>query len=169
VKGTVFSDECQHSQHCQQSECAPEVESRRRTYCRPQLARNDTGWQHHYTDDALDLTEAEVSRRLGQHRHTVAKYLKGSPPAKQERIRTSKLSPHYAYLRERLAQGCRNGKVLLREIQKKGYPGSYHHLLQSRNEFSLLEEKFGMLPTRAPIPDLNLDDQHQLESHSSAY
>ena len=29
------------------------------------------------------------------------------------------------YLRGRLAQGCANGKVLLREIQEQGYRGSY--------------------------------------------
>ena len=74
------------------------------------------------------VSKTEIGRRLGLHRQTVAKYLKrtAGPPMKQKR-RSGKslLEPYANSLRERLAQGCTNGKVLLLEIKERGYEGSY--------------------------------------------
>lgn len=74
------------------------------------------------------LSKAEVARRLGLDRKTVRKYLKamsGPPVGQNRRIRRRLLEQFGDYVGMRVAQGCTNGKVLLREIQEKGYQGSY--------------------------------------------
>lgn len=87
-------------------------------------------------DDYLGIQElarqgvpkAEIARRLGLDRKTVWKYLKAgaTPPSKQRRCaRSSKLDPFGDYLKERMAQGCTNAQVLLREIRARGYQGGY--------------------------------------------
>ncbi len=79
------------------------------------------------------LSKTEIARRLGRDRHTVAKYLKavtGPPVGQIRRVRRRVLEQLADYLRRRLAQGCTNGKVLLREIQGQGYEGSYCTLKQ---------------------------------------
>ena len=71
------------------------------------------------------LSMAEIGRRLGMERHTVAKYMESGPPRTQTRNRRSCLEPFRAHLEQRLSQGCTNGVVLLREIQAMGYEGGY--------------------------------------------
>ncbi len=74
------------------------------------------------------LSKLGIARRLGVDRKTVRKYLGegGGPPLSQKRpTRQSQVEQFEDYLRKRLAQGCTNGKVLLREIQEQGYQGSY--------------------------------------------
>ena len=74
------------------------------------------------------LSKAEIALRLGLDRKTVRKYLKamaGPPVGQNRRIRRRLLEQFADYLGMRVAQGCTNGKVLLREIQEKGYQGSY--------------------------------------------
>lgn len=73
------------------------------------------------------VTKSEIARRLGLERHTVSKYISSAcgPPVSHPRRRKSCLEPFQGYLRQRLAQGCTNGAVLLREIRARGYPGGY--------------------------------------------
>jgi len=74
------------------------------------------------------ISKSEIARRLGIDRKTVRKYLSetGGPPLVQKRpTRQSQVERFEEYLRKRLAQGCTNGKVLLREIQVQGYQGGY--------------------------------------------
>jgi len=74
------------------------------------------------------LSKSEIARQLGMDRKTVRRYLSemGGPPLSQKRPnRDSQVKPFEEHLKTRLAQGCTNGKVLLREIQEKGYEGSY--------------------------------------------
>lgn len=74
------------------------------------------------------LSRMEIARRLGLDRKTVCKYLRavsGPPVGHSRRIRSRLLEQFEGYLRMRVAQGCTNGKVLLREIQERGYEGSY--------------------------------------------
>ena len=69
------------------------------------------------------LSKSEIARRLGMDRKTVRKYLRemGGPPLSQKRAtQQSHVERFEGYLRTRLAQGCTNGKVLLREIQEQG-------------------------------------------------
>ena len=68
-----------------------------------------------------------IAERLGVSRNTVRKYLRSEevPKAKPRPERGSKLDPHRDYLREQLAAGVDNCVVLLRELRKRGYTGSY--------------------------------------------
>ena len=64
----------------------------------------------------------------GLGRKTVCKYLRavrGPHVGHSRRIRSRLLEQFEGYLRMRVAQGCTNCKVLLREIQEQGYEGSY--------------------------------------------
>jgi len=78
----------------------------------------------------LGMSKTEIGHRVGVDRHTVAKYLKTlSPPAyKRCRGRPRIMEEFKDYLKTRIAQGCTNGIVLLREIQAKGYKGGYETL-----------------------------------------
>jgi transposase len=74
------------------------------------------------------LSRKEIARRLDLDRHTVGKYLKvtAQPPLRQKhRIRRKLLQEFEDYLRLRVAQGCTNGMVLLREIREQDYRGGY--------------------------------------------
>lgn len=78
----------------------------------------------------LGMSRAEIARRVGVDRHTVAKYLKtlSQPIYKRRRGRPKLVEEFKDYLKSRIAQGCTNGIVRLREIQAKGYKGSYETL-----------------------------------------
>ncbi len=74
------------------------------------------------------LSLSEISRRLGLDRKTVRKYLQdavGPPMSKKRSGGSKKIAPFADYLRKRLAQGCGNAVVLLREIRELGYCGGY--------------------------------------------
>jgi transposase len=74
------------------------------------------------------VSKTEISQRLGVDRKTVRKYLEGkaAPPVSKKRpSRSSLLDPFTEYLRIRLAQGCSNAVVLLRELRQRGYEGGY--------------------------------------------
>lgn len=74
------------------------------------------------------LSKSEIGRQLGLDRKTVRKYLSemAGPPTRKQRTHGSKLlAPFVDHLRARVAQGCTNGKVLLREIGDRGYQGGY--------------------------------------------
>jgi transposase len=74
------------------------------------------------------LSVRAISRLTGHCRKTISKYLKGlngipeygpRPPV------AGKLAPFQDYLNERLSAGVWNARVLLRELQERGYSGSY--------------------------------------------
>lgn len=74
------------------------------------------------------LCVSEIARQLGVDRKTVRKYLQAStgPMARQSGgPRPRLLGGFEEYLRTRMAQGCTNGEVLLREIKERGYQGGY--------------------------------------------
>ncbi len=73
-----------------------------------------------------------IAERLGVSRNTVRKYLRGEevPKPKPRLPRGSKLEPYQGYLREQLRAGVDNCVVLLRELRKQGYTGSYTILKQ---------------------------------------
>jgi transposase len=75
------------------------------------------------------LSLAAIARRTGMDRSTVAKYVKRGlePPCYGPRHpRPTVITPVEDYLRERLAAFPElNGSRLFREIQERGYTGSY--------------------------------------------
>jgi transposase len=77
------------------------------------------------------ITKTEIGIRLSMDRKTVRKYLKvgSQPPMKKERRDKGNLiQPFAEYIRLRVAQGCTNAVVLLREIKERGYEGGYSTL-----------------------------------------
>lgn len=73
------------------------------------------------------LSVRAIARRLGISRNSVRKYLRAAemPKPQPRPKRGSKLDPHVAHLRQRLAEGVDNCVVLLREVRAQGYAGSY--------------------------------------------
>jgi transposase len=73
------------------------------------------------------LSITEIAAVTGFDRRTIRKYLTDpATPRYGPRVpRPTKLDPFHAYLKERLATGVWNAKVLLREIQERGYTGGY--------------------------------------------
>jgi transposase len=74
------------------------------------------------------LSIRAISRITGYCRKTITKYLKGPEeiPEYGPRARVaSKLDSFEGYLKERMAVGVWNGRVLMRELRERGYNGSY--------------------------------------------
>ena len=78
------------------------------------------------------MSISAIARELGLDRKTVRKHLAcGQPPRPAVRAaRGSKLDPYKDYLRRRIADGCVNCEVLLREIRQQGYTGGITVLRQ---------------------------------------
>ena len=68
-----------------------------------------------------------IARTLGISRNTVRKYLRASevPWRAPRQKRPSKLDPYKEFIMQRWAEGVTNCKVLLRELQARGYAGGY--------------------------------------------
>ncbi|MHA6757217.1 transposase [Streptacidiphilus sp. PAMC 29251] len=70
-----------------------------------------------------------VARKLGLGRNTVHKYARAATWQEmfhgQWQDRTSILDPHREYLLQRWSEGCHNALALHRELQTRGYQGSY--------------------------------------------
>jgi transposase len=69
----------------------------------------------------------DIAASLGVHPRTVSRALRrgGAPLRKRRRTRGAKLEPYKAHIADLLAAGVRNGKVVYREIQERGYEGKY--------------------------------------------
>src|SRR5262249_22205393 len=63
---------------------------------------------------------------LNLGRMTVQRYLRahGFPQLVPRAKRPSLLDPDRSYLEERWAEGCQNGRQLLRELAERGFPGN---------------------------------------------
>jgi transposase len=76
----------------------------------------------------------DIATQLGVHRSTVFRHLQQPTfPERQERRRRrrpSALEPYKDYLVERWNDGCLTVKRLFREIQERGYTGSYNTVRQ---------------------------------------
>lgn len=69
----------------------------------------------------------EIARILGISRNTVRRYLRATevPKPTPRAARGSKLDPYKEFILQRVAEGVKNGVVLLRELGAQGYTGSY--------------------------------------------
>lgn len=75
------------------------------------------------------LADAAIARRLGVDRDTVSRWRGEPAPGAITRNRPSKLDEHRGYLEQRLAAfPDLSARVLLREIQARGYDGSYERV-----------------------------------------
>jgi transposase len=69
-----------------------------------------------------------IAQRLGVGKNTVCRYLRTETlPVRKRRTDRARslLTPYTAYLLERWNAGCRDALRLFRELQQRGYPGSY--------------------------------------------
>jgi transposase len=77
-----------------------------------------------------NLATRTIARKLGKSPTTVYKYL-AMPEFPQKTVRkriASILDPYQDYLSHRWHEGCRNARQLWREIQQRGYPGTYRQV-----------------------------------------
>src|SRR5437763_2473954 len=77
------------------------------------------------------LTIKAISKVTGCDRKTIRKYLarpEAAPVYGPREARPSKLEAFKAYIEDRLKAGVWNGRVLLRELRKRGYGGGYTSL-----------------------------------------
>ena len=68
------------------------------------------------------MKNAQISRTLGIHRHTVEKYLAFKTPPQRRHFtkKVSALAPYEDYILGRWEQGCRNATRIWREISEQG-------------------------------------------------
>ncbi len=95
------------------------------------------------------MKNAQISRTLGIHRHTVEKYLafKAPPQRRHFTKKVSAIAPYEDYILKRWKEDCRNAMQIHREIVEQGYPGAYQNVVRITRylkEQEVLEE---------PLPD----------------
>ena len=76
------------------------------------------------------LPTRTIARQLGKSPTTLYKYL-AMPEFPQKTVRkhiASILDPYQDYLSQRWREGCRNARQLWRELQQRGYPGTYRQV-----------------------------------------
>jgi transposase len=72
------------------------------------------------------MSQRAIARRLGIHRETVARFIHaGQFPERAPRPYGRKTDPFVDYLWNRWQQGCRNAAQLTRELESRGFVGSY--------------------------------------------
>jgi transposase len=69
------------------------------------------------------LSVSEIARQMNVDRKTVRKYLRQAPGKYERKLKSWKLDPWRAYLRDRWEQGVHNASRLFLEMQKRGYEG----------------------------------------------
>jgi transposase len=101
-------------------------------------------------------TVPAIAAQVGHSRHTIERYLRlPTWPVPQHRSSygRSVLNPYKAYLLERWNAGCRTAMQLFRELQPRGYTGSYRRVAAYA---SRLRQAQGLPPRRQgrrqPLP-----------------
>jgi transposase len=100
------------------------------------LARQET--RHERYDQIQELrregwTQKAIADQVGVSLRTVKRFLSAPAyPERSRRRRQPRNTDRYdAYLRQRLAEGCRNVAQLYREVKPQGYAGSYANLYKA--------------------------------------
>lgn len=72
------------------------------------------------------MSITQIAEELGRDRKTVRKWLEQDLPVNypERKLVEGKLDGYKDYIRNRMAEGCLNARVLLDEIREKGYTGS---------------------------------------------
>lgn len=83
---------------------------------------------------AQGLSGRAISRQLRMHRRTVARYLDYDEFPKRISPRISLVTPYLAYIEQRWSEGCHNRRQLWREIQQRGFTGSYMSVRNAINK-----------------------------------
>ncbi len=98
------------------------------------------------------MKNAQISRTLGIHRHTVEKYLafKVPPVRRHFTKKVSAIAPYEDYILKRWKEGCRNATQIHREISKQGYPGAYQNVVRITRYLKEQEVLGEPLPDTSP-------------------
>ena len=98
------------------------------------------------------MKNAQISRTLGIHRHTVEKYLafKASAQRRHFTKKVSAIAPYEDYILKRWKEGCRNAMQIHREIAEQGYPGAYQNVVRITRYLKEQEVLGEPLPDTSP-------------------
>ena len=98
------------------------------------------------------VKNAQISRTLGIHRHTVEKYLafKAPPQRRHFTKKVSAIAPYEDYILKRWKEGCRNAMQIHREISEQGYPGAYQNVVRITRYLKEQEVLGEPLPDTSP-------------------
>ncbi len=98
------------------------------------------------------MKNAQISRTLGIHRHTVEKYLafKAPPQRRHFTKKVSAIAPYEDYILKRWKEGCHNRTQIHREISEQGYPGAYQNVVRITRYLKEQERLGKPMPDRPP-------------------
>jgi transposase len=98
------------------------------------------------------MKNAQISRALGIHRHTVEKYLafKAPPQRRHFTKKVSAIAPYEDYILKRWKEGCHNAMQIHREIAEQGYPGAYQNVVRITRYLKEQEVLGEPLPDTSP-------------------
>jgi transposase len=98
------------------------------------------------------MKNAQISRTLGIHRHTVEKYLafKAPPQRRHFTKKVSAIAPYEDYILKRWKEGCHNAMQIHREIAEQGYPGAYQNVVRITRYLKEQEVLGEPLPDTSP-------------------
>lgn len=99
------------------------------------------------------MKNAQISRILGIHRHTVEKYLACKTlPQRQHFTKkvSAAIAPYEDYILKRWKEGSRNANRIHREISEQGYPGAYQNVVRITRYLKEQEVLGEPLPTTSP-------------------
>ena len=98
------------------------------------------------------MKNAQISRTLGIHRHTVEKYLafKAPPQRRHFTKKVSAIAPYEDYILKRWKEGCHNAMQIHREISEQGYPGAYQNVVRITRYLKEQEVLGEPLPDTSP-------------------
>lgn len=98
------------------------------------------------------MKNAQITRILGIHRHTVEKYLAFKTPPERRHFtkKLSAIAPYEDYILARWDQGCRNATQIHREISEQGYPGAYQNVWRITRYLKERERLKQPIPDRPP-------------------
>jgi transposase len=86
------------------------------------LRRED--WVEIKAEASRGVYQKDIAAKLGVHPRTVRRALKrGGPPPRRRKKRGSKLDPYKDVIDGLLREGVWNGRVILKELQARGYEG----------------------------------------------
>ena len=98
------------------------------------------------------MKNAQITRTLGIHRHTVEKYLAFKAPPVRHHFtkRVSAIAPYEDYILKRWEQGCRNATRIWQEISEQGYLGAYQNVVRITRYLKEQERLGKPIPDRTP-------------------
>jgi transposase len=139
--------------------CLPERTARRSgkpedlpsAYQQDRLARYQQMIQLH----GQGMTQGAIAQQIGVSLNTVQRWLVNGCPETARGPYVSRLDPYLPYMFQRWAQGCQNIAQLFRELEARGYRGSYasvHDTIVRRLQFGGRKTPAGPLSKTPPLP-----------------